>query len=312
MRDATERCLEAARAPSTRLAYNAAWLAFVEYQGRTLARYLPASERDVGAYLAELGETRAPATVRLHAAAIAAAHRDAGHPSPTETAHVRRILAGNGNLHRAGDQGQARPLDAEAFDAVTEHAMTPRRTRGGRVETEAEAQSRALLDVALIGLMRDALLRRAEAAALTWADFTLENDASGTVRIRRSKTDQTGKGYTRYVSPEVCEVLDVLRTVRQAGPHDPIIGLSPSQICRRIQAACEAAGLGSGFSGHSPRVGMAVDIARAGMSMPMIMVAGGWTSERTVKRYVEAVTANRGAVAAWYRQQEEADDPTQH
>lgn len=310
MRDATMLNLEAARATSTRALYAAAWTAFEaffrEYFAQPLVK-LPASPDAVADYLSELGERCAPSTVRVHAAAIAAKHRDAGVASPTEDGLVRRALEGHAR-RRGLAQDQAAPLDADAYLAITEVACAPRRTRGGRMETDREANRRGVTDMAMIGLMRDAMLRRSETAALTWHDFHLERDASATVRIRRSKTDQAGEGAVRYVSPEVVEVLETLRIVREDRPDSPIVGLSPSQICRRIAAAAAAAGLGPGFSGHSPRIGMAVDLARAGISMPMILEAGRWSSERTAMRYVQAVTASRGAVATWYAQQPDDDE----
>ena len=38
-------------------------------------------------------------------------------------------------------------------------------------------------------------------------------------------------------------------------------GLSSATINRRVTKACQFAGAGGGFSGHSGRVGMAVDLA---------------------------------------------------
>ena len=42
---------------------------------------------------------------------------------------------------------------------------------------------------AFASVMRDAMLRRSEAAALEWADVELRPDGSGRLTIRRSKTD---------------------------------------------------------------------------------------------------------------------------
>ena len=50
------------------------------------------------------------------------------------------------------------------------------------------------LDIALISLMRDALLRVSEAAVLTWRDIAAEADGTGRLLIRRSKTDTEGGG----------------------------------------------------------------------------------------------------------------------
>ena len=40
-------------------------------------------------------------------------------------------------------------------------------------------------------------------------------------------------------------------------PGASVFSLSASQISRRVKAATNMAGLGEGFSAHSPRVGMA-------------------------------------------------------
>ena len=62
----------------------------------------------------------------------------------------------------------------------------------------------------------------------------------------------------------------------------------------------ERAGLGDGFSGHSARVGMAVDLARSGVELPALMAAGRWSAPAMPARYTSAETAGRGAVARWY------------
>ncbi|MCY4471156.1 MAG: tyrosine-type recombinase/integrase [Thiotrichales bacterium] len=303
--------VRAARAPATRHLYAAAWECFRAFAERAGHDPLCADAELVVRYIDEAGESRTPATLRVHISAIAAAYNEAGRGSPTKSDLVKRALAGHRKrLGRAARQ--AAPLDKEAFGHVCETAHRPRPTRGGRLETVQEAGARALLDCALIGLMRDAMLRRSEVAALTWADLSVERDGSGRVWIHRSKTDQEAEGAMCYVSPEVLEVLEVLRVTSEAGSSDPIIGLSPSQICRRIQAACTAAGLTGEYSGHSPRIGMATDLARDGIAMPLILKAGRWKSERTVMRYVEALEVGRGAVAQWYAQQPLDDDKEVH
>lgn len=52
------------------------------------------------------------------------------------------------------------------------------------------------------------------------------------------------------------------RSARKARARDRVFGLSGRQIGRRVEAAACAAGLGSGFSGHSGRVGLAAELSR--------------------------------------------------
>ena len=84
-------------------------------------------------------------------------------------------------------------------------------------------------------------------------------------------------------------------------PAASVFGLSASQISRRIKAAGKMAGLGGGFSAHSPRVGMAQDLSAAGAELPERMTAGRWDSPTMPARYTEAQAAGRGAVAQYYR-----------
>ena len=78
-----------------------------------------------------------------------------------------------------------------------------------------------------------------------------------------------------------------------------MFGLKPATSSERIAAAV-AAGLGEGYTGHSCRVGMAVDLAEADATMPQLQAVGRWKSSQTVARYVGAQFAGRSVVAQLY------------
>ena len=94
---------------------------------------------------------------------------------------------------------QAVALTEEGLAAIRETAHLRRTGRRGRTERASSARLRGQVDIALVSVMRDALLRRSEAAALTWADMELWSDGSARVTVRRSKSDQDGSGVTLYV-----------------------------------------------------------------------------------------------------------------
>ena len=136
---------------------------------------------------------------------------------------------------------------------------------------------RAAVDVALLEVMRDGLLRGSEASALRWGELEFHADGSGRLHVLRSKTDQTAEGAVLYLGPAAVEALLAIRP--QEAVIDPgarVFGLSARQISRRIKAATKMAGLGEGFSAHSPRarVGMAQDLSAAGAELPELMTAG--------------------------------------
>ena len=285
--------LESARSPATTKQYQRIWRNYVDQHGD----HLPADPVQVALYLSQVGIASCPATVRLHASAISAVHTDAGYKSPIEHPGVRKTLSGHARIKRHVP-AQASGIDSNIYELLTEVAVCPRVTRGGRMESVDEAHDRGIKDLAIIGLMRDALLRRSECAALTWNDLITEPDGSGRLIIRYSKTDQEGKGSIRYVSAMIVEYIMVYKLVQSS--TESMFDLSASQICRRIKALCDQAGLKGKFSGHSPRIGMAIDLARAGVSLPALMEAGRWKSSSMPAHYVRAVEAGSGAVAKWY------------
>ena len=114
----------------------------------------------------------------------------------------------------------------------------------------------------------------------------------GRLRVGRSKTDAEAR--TVYLTPASVAALAAMRPAGADGAAS-LFGLSAPSISRRIHAAAAAAGLGSGFSGHSGRVGMARRMAAAGAPTHEIMAQGRWKTARMVEVYTRAEEAGRAA-----------------
>lgn len=279
--------------------YSAQWKNFVAWSAGKGTGALPADPGQVSVYLAERIEEygHKPATLRAAAAAIGFFHRAAAQDDPCATPEVKRML--RSATRKVGrSQKQADALTAEALTAIRSMACNPRRGRGGRLESRETARCRGNLDIALISLMRDAMLRVSEAAALTWRDVVAEADGTGRLLIQRSKTDSEGEGAVAFLSAPTMVALELI--CRAKAPTDSVFGLRPNQISRRIKQAAQAAGLGDGFSGHSPRVGMARDLARVGIELPSLMNAGRWRSPAMPAHYTRNESAGKGAVAQFH------------
>ena len=286
-------------AETTKLNYRVQWRRFTNWALGRGVTALPADPVQVATYLAERLERdgHRPATLRAACSAISFVHRNAELDDPCAEPEVRRTL--KSATRKAGSfQKQADALTAEAFTVIETTAYTPRRGRGGRLETPESARRRGCLDMAMMSLMRDGMLRLSETSALTWADIRAEPDGTGRLLIRRSKTDQKGEGSVAFVSVPTMVLLDLIR--EGAADTDSVFALRPNQISKRIKLAAEAAGLGRGFSGHSPRVGMARDLVRAGIELPSLMTAGRWRSPNMPALYTRNEIAGRGAVAQYY------------
>ena len=300
--DARRRITEAldqSLAPTTRANYRAQWKQweiFADENGYTMFPTDPVHLADWITQRAADG--RKPGTIRMGLAAVGAAHRQANLPNPTEDEGVRATMRGITRVAGRA-QKQAAGLTAASLAAIRATVCVPRIGRGGFLETAHTAEARGQIDIALISLMRDGMLRRSEAASLTWGDLIEEGDGTGRLTVVRSKTDQEGEGVVLFVSAPTMEALKAMRPV-DANTADSLFGLSDEQIARRVTSAAAAAGLGEGFTGHSARVGMAQDLARAGMELPALMTAGRWQSPTMPARYTRAEQAGRGAIARFY------------
>ena len=294
--------LGAAYSEATRRVYDSLWASWVRWTEDHSVRTLPAAPVHVAAYVADQADRGwRPATRWIALAAIAFAHRVDGLDSSTADEGVRATLRGLART-LGGHQKQAPGLTQVGLAAIRAVACLPRsRGRGGRPETAGHARRRGLVDIAIASVMRDGLLRRSEAAEAAWEDLTREPDNSGLLLVRRSKTDPEGIGVVLFLSSQTMEDLDAIRAERADG-GDRIFGLSARQIHRLLRAAAKAAGLGENFSGHSARVGMAQDLAQAGIDLPALMTAGRWSSPTIPARYTRAQLAGRGAVARYYGQ----------
>ena len=295
--------VERSRRPATRQAYAGAWSRFREWAGAEGLQTLPAEPVTVAAYLTRRAANGlSMASLAMDRKAISHYHRRAGFPTPTATEGVRRTFAGLTN--QAVEEGrneprQARGLTAEALAAIRRTARLPRSGPTGRTESAATARRRGEMDIAIASVMRDAMLRRSEAAELRWGWVTFQVDGSARVTVLSSKTSAVPT--VLYVGPRSAAALrrvrpeNVVRTKRVFGLR------SGRAISNRVAAMAKAAGLGEGFSGHSPRVGMARDLTAAGVGLTAIMVAGRWKSERMPAYYSRAEEAGRGAVARFYQ-----------
>ncbi len=284
---------------NTRKNYRSQWRRFAGWARDKGVNALPADPVQMAAYLAERIEHygHRPATLHTAAAAISFVHRARGLADPRDTEEVRNTLR-SATRKSSSSQKQAEGITEQELQAIRATACTPRNWRGGRMESVDAAEHRGRLDIAIIGVMRDALLRVSEAAALLWEDIEQEEDGTGRLLIRRSKTDAEGEGAVAFLSVPTMESLEVIRSVAPA--EDRVFGLRPNRIARRIKEAARAAGLGEGFSGHSPRVGMARDLARTGTELTRLMTAGRWRSPRMPALYTRNETVARGAVAQFY------------
>ena len=145
---------------------------------------VPAKAATLAAFVADMAEARAPATVRRYVASVAAVHRALGGGQPARSTAVKAALR---RMHRRRGrrQAQARGLTWALRQRLLEAS-------GERL---IDARNRALLAVAY-----DAMLRRSEIVALEVADLIEEVPGYATLLVRCGKTDPEGRGATVYLA----------------------------------------------------------------------------------------------------------------
>jgi integrase len=183
----------ASDAPATRKAYAADIRAFAAWCAENGFQALPAAAETVGAYLGAKGLGYALPTLRRRVAAIAHAHRQAGHPLDTRHPAIRETLRGIARVHTQ-ETRKAAALVTEDIVALVDTCQND--LRGLR--------DRALLLVGFAGA-----LRRSELAGLTTADLHIAARAIR-ITIARSKTDKMGEGAEIWIAagekPKTCPV----------------------------------------------------------------------------------------------------------
>ena len=251
-------------------------------RGITATPVLPADSEHAASFLAAqfAGGASVP-TLRMACAAIGEAHRLAGQINPCAAPIVKTAM--QGFARQAAESKavkQARGLTSEAVAVIRAHLDLQRN------------REKAIKTMAIVSVVSEAGLRRSEAAALRWSDIERENDESGRVTIRRSKTDPTGAGAVVAITATAMADLDRLREFEKSpADSDFVFGLQGRQIANRIAAVAKAAGLGAGFGGHSGRVGMALRMTRNGAPAATVMRQGRWSTTRMVARYTRNESA---------------------
>lgn len=305
-----QRLAERPRSAATLRAYASDWRLWEAFCAEHGLSPLPATEGAIVAWLASLQAAgRKHSSIARAYATVRAKHLDAGCPLPTLEA-VRNALANIGREVGTAPQGKA-PLMAERLKAVVK-----------LYDADADDETRSHVDRVLA--VRDASLlllafasaqRRSNVVALDVSDVRFVDDGLA-VTIRRSKTDQEGRGHLIGVpfgsSRATCPARALRRWLDFAGiVEGPIYRgvdragrvsverLSGEGVARAVKRAADRLGLDArDFGGHSLRSGFATSAAEAGKRLDAIMRQGGWESDRTVReRYVKPATVFRDNAA---------------
>ncbi|MDD3380013.1 MAG: tyrosine-type recombinase/integrase [Rugosibacter sp.] len=263
----------------------------------------PATETELAEFVAAIAKKRAYNTICRYMSSISKVHKLHGWPNPTKTELVKSAIRGVSRTELRGVR-QARALRPSELKLCLD-TLSARSWSGHR--------NQALLCVGWL-----AALRVSEITRLAREDVEIER-AEGEykiiVTVRRSKTDQTGKGKRLGIphsslSGIIVSWHDRLSELYKAknghGPFFPSFGASTIQryfpwanedqdrcmsvrsVARLINIIFRRAGLGAGYSGHSLRRGLITTAAELGIPTHVIQRHSRHLSAETMRGYIEA------------------------
>lgn len=254
---------------------------------------VPSTPEELASYLAEHARSLAVATLQQRLVAIHRAHLEMGLPSPAMDPAVKRTMQG---IRRTLGVAQRR-VKALVKDELLEVLAFVDKQKPMKA-----ARDRALLLVGFAGAFR-----RSELVGLRVEDLT-SFDHGVEILLRRSKTDQMGKGRTVFIPKATgrrCPVAALLQWVSilgvlqgplfpQVDRHDRVgrVSLSPQSVALIVKQAvrsakgCEAA---AHFSGHSMRAGYVTTAAEMGLQPYLIREVTGHRSDVTLAKYIRPI-----------------------
>lgn len=295
-----------AQSEATVKAVRSDWQVFFGWCENAGARPVPLALVDLVRFLSDMvvmGRRRA--TVDRYLYTIGLVHEAVGAASPVRDpdwplewkAIVRRLAELKRNAPR-----QAAPLRSDDVDTIL---------------ASLGDTKRELRDAALIAFASDTLCREAEIAAACREDVVRTDDGKAwTYFLGRSKNDPEALGAYRFVSDATkarldrwCEAAGIatgpmflpLGGRRKARAEERPVHLEPAEVGRILRRRAACAGIvpaNGAVSGHSTRVGSAVELIENDASLLDVMYAGGWKSTRQPLKYGKKALAGRNAMAA--------------
>jgi len=258
---------------------------FAQYQNWCLQNNqapVPATADTMAMYVDYLSQTNKSATIRRRINSLGTVLKLSKNNDPTKQPEVILALK---RMHRkiGRAQGQATPLTKSLLNQLLNNCDN--RIMGIRNQV-------------LLRLGYETMRRRSELCAFRFEDLDCAPNGKPIVRLNFSKTDQYGTGKVLPISEELLGLLNqwegivcnegyILRSINKHGHiGDSLNPASISTILKKLQEGLKTGSNQQLLSGHSFRVGAALDLLEQGEPLEKIMLRGGWQSDSTAMRYL--------------------------
>ena len=245
---------------------------------------LPATADLIAEYVDFMATQNKSATIRRRINSLGTIFRLSKNPDPTKEPEVVLALK---RMHRkiGRHQEQATPLTRDILDQLLQQC-----------ENNAKGQR----DRILLLLGYETMRRRSELCNFQFGDLTRIPGRGHAIRLMRSKTDQEGASKLIPIGALLHSLIMqwqhryqlegvILRSVdRHGNIGDKLNSGSIGAILNRRKVSSGLEVKNCRFSGHSFRVGAAIDLLEAGVSVETVMLRGGWRSEDNAFNYLRS------------------------
>jgi site-specific recombinase XerD len=258
---------------------------FAQYQNWCLQNNLepiPATADTMAMYVDYLSENNRSATIRRRINSLGTVLKLSKNHDPTKDPEVILALK---RMHRkiGRAQEQATPLTKTLLNQLINNC---------------DSSTMGIRNQLLLRLGYETMRRRSELCAFKFEDVSQALNGKPIIRLNFSKTDQYGTGKVLPISEEllyllgkwegiVCNEGYILRSINK---HEHIgNSLNPasiSTILKKLQERLKSGSNQQPLSGHSFRVGAALDLLEQGEPLEKIMLRGGWQTDSTAMKYL--------------------------
>ena len=258
---------------------------FAQYQNWCLQNNqdpIPATADTMAMYIDYLSQTNKSATIRRRINSLGTVLKLSKNFDPTKQPEVILALK---RMHRkiGRAQEQATPLT---------------KTLLNKLLNNCDNGTMGIRNQVLLRLGYETMRRRSELCAFKFEDIDYAPNGKAIILLNFSKTDQYGTGKVLPISEELFNLLNqwkgilgnqgyILRSINKHGHIGA--SLNPASISTILKTLQEGLKTGSNqqpLSGHSFRVGAALDLLEQGESLEKIMLRGGWQSDSTAMKYL--------------------------
>ena len=273
---------DGAFAKNTIRAYRSDFIQYQTWCSHNNIDSIPATAETMAQYVDYLATIRKSATIRRRINSLGTVLKLSKHYNPTNQPEV--ILAIK-RMHRkiGRAQQQATPLTKPLLNQLLSNCDT---------------SVRGLRNQVLLRLGYETMRRRSELCTFKFEDVSKASNGKAIIKLNFSKSDQYGAGKVLPISEELLMLIEnwrvvvkkegyILRSINRYGHiGNNLNPASISTILKTLQKELNKESNVQPLSGHSFRVGAALDLLEQGEPLEKIMLRGGWQTDSTAMKYL--------------------------